>query len=83
MTSMVEVVARAIEHEYALHDPLIGPNWQTIARAAIAAMREPSKAMGEIGAPMMAWRALGGGPLDPIAHASEVYRAMIDAALNE
>ncbi len=58
-------------------------HYYLMARAAMEAMREPTEEMGSAAAPMMGWKALGGGQLDPLAHAAEVYRAMIDAALKE
>ena len=53
------------------------------AKSIVKTLREPTEAMASVGAPMMKWRALGGGPLDPLAHAAEVYRAMVAEILAE
>lgn len=73
MSEMVERVARAI---YA-HDFMLPVGWegsQIIARAAIAAMREPLPEMAEAGRQHIN---CGNGDAEP------VWEAMIDEALRE
>ena len=65
--SMVDRVAQAIK------EVEFGNNWETMARAAIAAMREPTKEMKN------AWT----GPERWDQDALEIWHAMIDAALKE
>lgn len=77
---MNELVERTIE---ALMGPCLGDP-EAMARAAIAAMREPTGAMIEAGAKTygVSTPAIGSLPLTVVdGQPSKAYRAMIDAAL--
>jgi hypothetical protein len=104
MSEMVERVARACGREFISGQLpiLLGPDapklsadalqrsFEALARAAIAAMREPTWAMGGIGdaACAKSWRihhleeAIDPFPIGS-ANINSAYRAMIDAALSE
>lgn len=82
MSEMVErIFERIADNHVAISGGASADDVRELARVIIAAMREPTRKMGDAAVPAMKWKALGGGPLDPLAHASEVYRIMIDAAL--
>jgi hypothetical protein len=74
MNAMVERVARALEDNSDLLDPTGSEprDFVAVARAAIAAMREPTEVMIE---------AVYGGHPENTRIARECWRAMIDAAL--
>lgn len=96
MSEMVERVARALAaaefYQFPETDKFIEANWHQFApelaeryriraRAAIAAMREPTEVMVEAG-----YQPSGFEPSDVgVSHedASDLYQAMIDAALAE
>lgn len=87
MSEMVERVARAIavagnggtwddwysEDQKEFH--------RRRARAAIEAMREPTKAMVKAGT--ISWDPMDGSPIRPMFDPKRPYEAMIDTALNE
>lgn len=76
MSEMVERVAAAIDDKLEeCHVVLNFSQAQSIARAAIAAMREPTQAMIEAGAIS--------GAAEPIEHSNfaDAWRNMIDTAL--
>ncbi len=67
MNEMVERVAREIEAEFAEMEPNDVHRWRRLARAAIAAMREPTFEM-----------CVAGGPASPA-----IWCDMIDEALRD
>ena len=77
MSEMVEQVARAIEQECAGCDPRDFNAFLAAARAAMAAMREPTVEMECAGTEHWALRVA----MDD--RAAGVWRAMVDAALQE
>lgn len=98
-TEMVERVARAVGaalvREWRKTDPT-APDWngwpagerdniRLLARAAIEAMREPTDAMIEAGAPRVAamFSELAASKTASGAHAISAYRHMISAALGD
>jgi len=74
MSEMIERVGLAIQDEWQKSGMLVGSHLETeaVARAAIAAMREPTQQM------LLACRAER-----PPARTIEDWQAMIDAALEE
>lgn len=81
MTEIVELVARAIEDECAGADPRDHAVFVKAARAAIAAMREPTDEMlvaAESAAPALATFASR-----EASPSFAAWRAMIDAALKD
>jgi hypothetical protein len=78
MTDMIERVAKAINDVYepGYYNP------QKLARAAIAAMREPTDAMVAVGYDNFMWGPCGSTSDDlPDANPNDVWIDMIDAAL--
>jgi hypothetical protein len=74
MSEMVERVARGIAESFSRADPL-WENWLPQARAAIAAMREPTAAMVDLG------RGIGPDAPYGLAETRERWHAMIDECL--
>lgn len=75
MSEMIERVARALAKQDAYPDlpnEPAWPGWREVARAAIAAMREPTEAM-----------RIKGRYANEMSDATATWRAMIDAALLE